>query len=272
LNGLPGRENSLDPTPDSGSAGTTQRVVAALALLAEAGDSAVSVRKGSELTGISRSAMQRILSKLADEGVAEAMPDGRYIAGPVAYEWASRLQAKSTFLDCAHRVMTELVRRFDESVYLTRLLPAELAVTFVHVVECQQAIRYVVPTGTRSPLHAGAAGKAVLAWLPESTVERLTLSQFTDRTMTERARLVEDLAKARERGYSVSAGERILEAVGIAAPIISAGRPIGSMSITVPASRFHESDIEVYGRAVSEAAHQVSRLMKGVPSTIAGSA
>jgi IclR family acetate operon transcriptional repressor len=265
-------ESPINQAADGSRAGTTGRVIAVLGLLAEANDSAVSVRAASESTGISRSAMHRILSRLAEEGIAEALSDGRYVAGSLAYDWASRLLSRSSLLDGAHRAMTQLVQRFDESVYFTRFLPAELSVSFVHVVECQQAIRYVVPIGTKSPLHAGAAGKAVLAWLPESTLERLTLTQFTGRTVTERDRLTQDLAVARRQGYTVSQGERILEAVGIAAPVLTSGRPVGSLSITVPVTRFHESDAPVYGEAVSEAAERLSRLISGPLGSVVGTA
>lgn len=239
------------------------RIAAVLRLISEEPETGISVRGAAGATGISRSAMHRLLSKLSDEGIARSLPDGRYAAGPVAYEWASRLLSRSSLLDAANRVMSALVERFDESVYFTQYVPSEVRVVFVHVVECRQPIKYVLPIGLNAPLHAGAAGKAILAWLPESTLDHLPLEQFTPHTVTDREQLIAELAEIRERGYATSIGERIREAVGISAAVFSGEDPMGSLSITVPRSRLDESKLPIFGQHVVRAAEDLSRLMAG---------
>src|SRR2546428_1522773 len=61
--------------------------------------------------------------------------------------------------------------------------------------------------GTRTPLHATGAGKALLANLPlarrDSLLERLDLRGYTARTIVDRAVLRRTLDDVREKGYAL---------------------------------------------------------------------
>lgn len=91
-------------------------------------------------------------------------------------------------------------------------------------------------------LHATAAGKAILAGLPESvvrdTMDRQGMPTLTDNTITDEADLLEELEQTRERGYSFNFEENIkgIRAVGVAITP-SGGRPIGALSISGPSHR-----------------------------------
>jgi DNA-binding IclR family transcriptional regulator len=257
-----------DDTPNNGSVDAVARTIAVLQLLIDA-DEPVSVRRAAERSGISRSAVHRILGRLADHSVAAATGAGRYVAGPLLLEWASRLLSQSSILQAADSVMRQLVDEFDESVYLTLLIAEERRISFVHVVECRQRIKYVVPMGSSGPLHAGAAGKAVLAWLDDGPGDE-PLEAFTADTVTDPEALREELEMIRTRGYAVSAGERIPDAAGVGAPIFFDGEVIGSLSLTVPRSRLRSEDLPRFGTRVSERAQQLNRLLAGY-STITGS-
>jgi IclR family acetate operon transcriptional repressor len=251
----------IEHLPDT--AGAVSRVITVLGLLAEDPDEGLSIRKTAERAGISRSAVHRILSQLAQCGVARARSDGVYAAGPVFYELATRLISGSTLLESADRLMQQLVRDVGETVCLTQLVPAEQRLVFVHVVECDKPVKYVVQVGTTAPLHAGAAGKAVLAWLPDGVLGKLDLPSITPSTPTDRAALAAELAVVRDRGYATSLGERFTEAVGIAAPVFTDGVVTGSMSVTVPRSRYSDDQLPVLSGLVAAAAEEFSRQHRG---------
>lgn len=242
------------------------RVLTVLRQLVEEGT--VSVRATAAETGISRSAVQRLLARLAAYGVAAVDSEGRYSPGPLMLEWASRLVGQSSAMKAADRVMRQLVDEVDESVYLTVLIPEELRISFVHRVDCSKRVQYVVQLGSPGPLHAGAAGKAILAHLPPTTLNELDYRSYTDRTVTDRDALARELAEIRQRGYAYSIGERIPEAAGIAAPIFMSGRVVASLTLTIPQSRLRIEDIPQHGALVRSKAEQLTRLIASYPSLL----
>lgn len=244
---------------------TVVRVIAVLRLLCDDPEGGLSVRRAGDVIGISHSAVHRILVKMSEQGLARALPDRRYAAGPIAYEWASRLMSRSSLLHCAKQVMKPLVERFNETVYFAQYVPAERRVVFVHVVECQNPIKYVLPVGHPAPLHAGSAGKAVLAWLPDDTLDQLELTRFTNETITDRSRLHRELVRIRECGYATSHGERTEGVIGVASAVLVADDPIGALSITIPRSRLDGRQLPLMGKHVASAAQVLTGLLAGLP-------
>lgn len=106
----------------------------------------------------------------------------------------------------------------------------------------ERAVRTDPGIGSRLPLYATAAGKAILAHLPEERLAdllaELTLEPVTDATITEREDLLDDLAAIRERGYSFNREENVetLRAVGV--PVLGEdGEAIGAFSVSGPTHR-----------------------------------
>jgi len=77
--------------------------------------------------------------------------------------------------------------------------------------------------GDRLPLHATAAGKAILASMSDDRVEACIrqhgLDGWTDGTITDETRLLEQLRKVRDDGVAYSRAERIEDVNGVATPI-----------------------------------------------------
>lgn len=104
-------------------------------------------------------------------------------------------------------------------------------------------------TGRRGPIHSSAAGKAIVANLPESERDRLLdsldLRKTGPNTITDPDELREDLRTIRERGYSVNLEESTsgVHAVGAAVR----GRDdeiIGALSVSGPATRLKDDRLE----------------------------
>lgn len=96
--------------------------------------------------------------------------------------------------------------------------------------------------GKRVPLHATAAGKAILAEYDEERVRELLdrrgLDALTENTTTDEAALLEELEEARRRGYATNMEENIngIRAVG-ASITHTDGSVIGALSISGPVHR-----------------------------------
>ncbi|SDN24588.1 transcriptional regulator, IclR family [Halogranum gelatinilyticum] len=100
--------------------------------------------------------------------------------------------------------------------------------------------------GHRKHLHNNALGKAVLAHMDERRVDEILdrhgLPPTTDRTITDRAALKEELATARSEGVAFDREEQLNGLCCIAAPLLDSDsgddREVkGAISVAVPASR-----------------------------------
>lgn len=120
---------------------------------------------------------------------------------------------------------------------------------YVHRATGEKAVDVNTHLGKRVPIHASAAGLAILSEMPEervdAIVERRGLEALTDLTITDRAALDEELRRIRERGYSVNDQGFVdgLRAVGV--PIADGeGGVLGGLSVAGPINRFRNERFE----------------------------
>jgi DNA-binding IclR family transcriptional regulator len=222
--------------------------------------------------GLNVSTTHRQLRSLMSEGFVSYDRDVKlYEVGAEFLRLAAIAQQSTPLEDASRPLMRALVEECGETVCLAAYDPARAALTPLAVEESDNPLRYTVEVGALWPLHAGASGKAVLAFLPETEADRAIgrgeLEALTDRTVTDPRRLERDLVLVRERGYAFSKGERIAEAVGIAAPLFDASeRAVGCLLITIPSHRFSSGSEERLGPLAVEYAGRISELLGHTPS------
>ncbi|MCL5045382.1 MAG: IclR family transcriptional regulator [Actinobacteria bacterium] len=219
------------------------------------------VREVAREVNLSKSTAHRLLQTFEKEGFLESEPDsGRYRIGLELYRIASSISSKMDLGQAAMPVMKDLAAECEETVYLVVYRHREIV--FLHKVDCSHPVKYVVEMGQSQSVHCGATGKAVMAFLPEDEREAIVaggLTPLTPNTIIDPAQLRKDLEEVRRRGYAISFGERIIGAVGVAAPVWgSGGRLIGALDITVPDSRFYSGRDSVLGSMVCRHALRLS--------------
>lgn len=110
-------------------------------------------------------------------------------------------------------------------------------------------------SGTYYHMHCTAAGKALLAEFPDDRVEAVIecwgLPARTEKTITDRAILREDLERTRDRGYAVAEEEYVdgLCAVGVAVSNPD-GSPLGALGMSIPTYRRESEGLETEAAAV----------------------
>lgn len=192
-------------------------------------------------TGIDRSAVGRLLRQLTELGVASVGPvPGRYVIGPRLYALAGAIASRDEIRSAAKPYLEAVAARFNETSYLA-VLEAD-RVVYRDRIESRQPIRYVVDIGEPAPLHAGAAGRSILAGMTEPQFEAwlagATLVRVTEATPRSRGELRRRRADDRARGYSVSRGERVPGGAAVAAWFRDADdRVVGSLVVTCPLER-----------------------------------
>lgn len=105
----------------------------------------------------------------------------------------------------------------------------------------QKAVRTRGRVGKRTTMHDIAAGKAILAHLPEPRVEAIIdkfgLPERTENTITDPENLYEELEHIRESGYATNEGETIQKVRAVASPIVQNGDIWGSIGVAGPKHR-----------------------------------
>jgi IclR family acetate operon transcriptional repressor len=222
----------------------------------------VGVREIGRDLDLAASSAHRILTMLVDEGLIRQEADGDYSLGIEFFRLVWRGAGLFPLSDVARPVLRELAEKSSETALLGAYEPSRREVIFVLTSESPHALRYVVPLNQWMPLHAGASGLAILAFLPEDEREEVLrgpLKRVTPQTLVNAKELRRELDRIRERGFARTSGQRTQGAVGIAAPIFGpAGRVVGDLAITLPEQRLDGRGDQL-ARMVQGAARLVSR-------------
>ncbi len=194
------------------------------------------------LLGIANSSAHELLNGLAQTGLLQKQAPGRFRLGPMVAALAQVLSNTDGLVEAARPILARTAKDHGETVHVV-----ELAGTGLAALSSQPGTR---PVGVRrnlisseTPLHAVAAGKLLLAYLPTAELLRVLdtvdLIPFADKTVTARSSLRNQLADIRETGFAEAIGEWHPDLATSAAPIRShAGFTIAAFSLAVPLSRY----------------------------------
>jgi IclR family acetate operon transcriptional repressor len=247
--------------PSRDSLRTLDRGLAVLELLGGA-DRGFALSEVAQRLDLSVGVCHRMLSTLVRAGYVEQDPRTRWYqlglkvlelrgaaAGPLRISVQARPYLRDLMLRAGLRVHLAVYRGGD-IIYIDR-------------VDTSATAEHYVPIGKRSPAYATSLGKAILAFLPSDDIEaylaRAPFPGFTRNTITSAEGLREELARIRERGYSLDVGEQDLDAHCVGAPIFDyTGNPIASLSVAGHAASIAD-DIPRLSLAVTIAATDVSR-------------
>jgi DNA-binding IclR family transcriptional regulator len=139
-------------------------------------------------------------------------------------------------------------------------------VVYIEHEDGKDPLRLHLQIGSRGPVYCTAAGKSILAFLPEKEREEiLSHCQFgllTSKTITDRTKFANELERVRKNGFSLT-NEEFLEGIrAVGAPIFNMeGKVIGAITIVVPTFRLRYKDFPLFGQRVKKAALEISQKM-----------
>lgn len=95
--------------------------------------------------------------------------------------------------------------------------------------------------GFTAPMWLGAVGHVLLAGLREDELgqllDRVTFPRLTTHSVRDRAELLDRVASARERGWSISNSETVEGVCGAAVPLKQNGRTVAAINLCGPSER-----------------------------------
>ena len=202
-------------------------------------------------TRMPRSSLYRFLALLEARGFLRRAPlTGEWGAGMLLYRLGNSAVWIQELRQAARSLMPSLAATTGESVYLYARDGANRVC--VEAIESTRGpIRHAVKPGSVFPLHQGASGKVILAFLPDAERDPLLPG-----SVARRRGLPAEIIRIRQQGYAYSENELADGAWGIAVPILDragAGDCVASLAVAGPLARFERSRVRQYVRLLREA-------------------
>ncbi len=256
---------------DHGGIQALDRAFLILDVMADAGGEA-KLTEIAASAGLNVSTCHHLISTLHNWGyVARGINSRSYVLGSRILHLSAACLRQVDLPRRAQGFVDRLNDQTREAVQLAIMQDTNL----VHVLrrEARHAVRVEAGFGGNSgAAHATATGKAILAWLPPTELDRIVadkgLSAFTPNTITDLGKLKEHLRLVRRNGFSIDREEFQIGVICLGAAIRDhAGAVVGSISVSAPVFRATPDYIDQIKVHVIAAADELSSEL-GAPGAI----
>ncbi|GHA90221.1 IclR family transcriptional regulator [Streptomyces tendae] len=241
---------------------SVDRAVSVLEILARLGEAGVT-EIADELE-VHKSTAFRLLGVLENRGlVAQEKERGKYYLGAGVLRLAGAAAVRLDISQEGVPVCRELADELGETANIA-VLDDDAA---VNVMQARGTASVTAQNwlGRRTPLHATASGKVLLAHLPPTLREGLLarpLHRFTEHTVTGAAVLRGELETVTGQGYAITQQELEIGLAAVAAPVRSHdGKVIASISVSGPVYRLTPQRLPDLAERTAAAGVELSRRM-----------
>ena len=256
---------------DHGGIQALDRAFLILDVMADAGGEA-KLTEIAASAGLNVSTCHHLISTLHNWGyVSRGINSRSYVLGSRILHLSAACLRQVDLPRRAQSFVDRLNDQTREAVQLAIMQDTNL----VHVLrrEARHAVRVEAGFGGNSnAAHATATGKAILAWLPPTELDRIVadkgLTAFTPNTITDLEKLKEHLRLVRRNGFSIDREEFRPGVICLGAAIRDhAGAVVGSISVSAPAFRSTPDYVEQMKTYLIAAADELS-IELGAPGAI----
>jgi DNA-binding IclR family transcriptional regulator len=169
---------------------------------------------------------------------------------------------KHQLVQIARPYLEELAQQTGETANLTTRAD-DMVIQLDHV-DTPNILRVTYPVGERFPLHASASGKLFLAFISDEARSQILKNKrraFTEATLTDKDRLMNELEVIRKRGYSIDDAEREIGVRCIAAPVRNQrGQVAAAISLTGPTVRVTTARLHELAAVLVKTAQTISEV------------
>ncbi|QYK42174.1 MAG: IclR family transcriptional regulator [Paracoccaceae bacterium] len=210
---------------------------------------------------MTKSNIHRLLTTLMAQGyVRQIPPHSTYELTTRIWELGSHVMRRMDLIKVARPAMARLAETTGETIHLSVLDGTD--VVYLDKIESAHHIRAHTSVGARAPAFTVATGKAMLAMLPESYLDRFAphLRSYTETTRTTLDALRADVRLAREQGYAIVLHGEWRDGIAACACAIRgrSGELVGAIGLSGPDSRVKRKQLLQYSANVMAAARAIS--------------
>lgn len=212
--------------------------------------------------GIPKSSAHGLIATMLDLQLLARLEDGSFRLGPHLLRWANGFLSQ---LDIVSAFQEYFLRAPELSLYTVTLTVRDGAeVTYLSCRNSDQPLGVTFRIGLRLPAAFTATGKALLAELPEATLQGLLggafpapLTQYSVRNLTA---LQAELAQIRTRGFSIDDGQVREGMICLGAALRDHnGKAAAGIAISLTRSEATPGNINLLGKNLQDAAAELSR-------------
>jgi DNA-binding IclR family transcriptional regulator len=238
---------------------SVHRAISILQVIARRGSAGVT--EISEELDIHKSTTSRLIGTLEARGLVEQTSHrGGYRLADGVAQLAEGVTRKHDLTVTSRMVCTALAEAVGDTVNVA-VHEGRSIVTIDQVIGSSQ-VTSVNWVGRHQPLHSTSAGKVFLAHMPRTELQTYLdeeMERLTEFTIVDPARLEEELAVVRERGYAVTVDEQEIGLAAVAAPIRAFdGQVVATLIVSGPTFRLTEDTIPDVAQQVMAAAAEIS--------------
>ncbi|MBI4528590.1 MAG: IclR family transcriptional regulator [Deltaproteobacteria bacterium] len=190
--------------------------------------------------GLNKSTALRILRVLESHDVVSRNGNATFVLGNRVLWWETCYRRNFDLLEVVRPYLEKVRDLTEETVIFSILVGSRSVIVNQAISPHVTSSRYGL--GAAAPLHAGASGKAILAFLSTEKrrqfLRQSDLERLTGRTVTDKKGLERQLAEIRAGGVAITRGERFLNTASVAAPVFnSRGEGVGAIAVIGPSER-----------------------------------
>lgn len=201
----------------------------------------IKLRDIEERFNISPQTLEKILEILIIRGYLDYNKRRKiYTLGIKNFELGQSYLLHGEIRKQARPYLQKLANEFGENVYLAT--KSNFEIVYIDAFEVQRNVVVKSRVGRLLPMYASASGKIHLAYMDKEDLEEffkeVKLEKFTENTITDREKLLEELRQTREKGYAVDNEEWEKEVRCISVPVRNyTGDVIAALTLSAPSFR-----------------------------------
>jgi DNA-binding IclR family transcriptional regulator len=250
------------PVAAKSTGGAGARTVRLLQCVAEMGEE-FSVTALARRLELAPSTVHRLLQPVVSTGMIERSGVDSYRPGRELFRMASLLVQRFDVRGIVRPILRALWTEWQETCSLCLYDSASHTAKVVDTIASAHPLQYVIDPAATLSLAWGSLGRSILAYLPDEHVDIVLAASkrgpLSGKKAPPRAEMLAELRRIRRRGYARYEDRAVLNIAGIAAPVFSGHSAVlGSIGVTMPATRFRSCDSRALAEAVVAAAARVS--------------
>jgi DNA-binding IclR family transcriptional regulator len=187
-----------------------------------------------------------------------------YVLGPRLLRLMSAGLPGRTVHTLAQPILDRLAADFGETAFIAKLEGD--AVEMIGVATPSGESQAFIQPGRLMPFHAAASAKSIMAFADEHLLDEFLQrphERFTTRTKTDKAEVADELARIREKGYSICDQELDPGVLGYACPVkIGNSAVIYSLGLVGFAERFGRAPVDAVVSSLKAAASDFSNVLR----------